>query len=123
MPNPDAIHIVELELRASIGVSDAERAAAQRLTASLTLWPKIGFHDLCDDLANTIDYAAVCETAKAVVAARPRRLLETVAEAIATEILRAYPACRAVDVELRKYVLPDTAHVAVRIHRERPAAP
>ncbi len=115
----DTIHIADLGLRACLGVTEAERATPQRLTASLILWPAAGFRDLRDDLSNTIDYAAVCETVKAAVAAPPRRLLETVAEDIAAEVLRAYPACRAVDVELRKYVLPDTAHVAVRVHRQR----
>jgi dihydroneopterin aldolase len=118
----DSIRIAELELRAQIGVPAAERATSQRLTASLVLWPVSGFAKLHDELAHTIDYSAVCKTVKAVVAARPRRLLETLAADIADDILRAYPACRAVDVELRKYVLPDTAHVAVCLRRQRPAA-
>ena len=119
---PDTIRIAELELRAQIGVPEAERERPQRLTASFVLWPVSGFAELQDELANTIDYSAVCQTVKAVVAARPRRLLETLAADIADDILRVYPACRAVDVELRKYVLPDTAHVAVCLRRERPAA-
>jgi hypothetical protein len=31
-------------------------------------------------------------------------------------VLREF-AVRSVEVELRKYILPDTAHVAVRLHR------
>ena len=116
----DTIRIAGLELLAHLGVSDAEQARPQRLTAFLTLWPEHGLVDLRDDLARTIDYAAVCATVKTSAAAPPpRRLLETLAAEIAVAVLREYPACRAVEVELRKYVLPDTDHVAVRLRRAR----
>jgi dihydroneopterin aldolase len=50
--------------------------------------------------------------------ARPRLLLETLAEEIAAELLARFPL-RAIDVDLRKYILPDTAYVAVQIRREQ----
>jgi dihydroneopterin aldolase len=113
---PDCIHISQLELTARIGVPDTERAAPQWLTVNLTMEPVRGFEALGDDLAKTVDYYAVCEAVKALAAARPRKLIETLAEEIAAEVLERF-AVRAVEVELRKYVLPDTAHVAVRIWR------
>ena len=58
-PN-DEIRIEELELIARVGVPDEERAQPQRLTVSVTLQPRNRFGDLADDLARTIDYAAVC---------------------------------------------------------------
>jgi 7,8-dihydroneopterin aldolase/epimerase/oxygenase len=112
----DHIHIERLELTAQIGVPDAERAAPQRLTVSLTLEPARGFAALGDDLAKTVDYFAVCEAVKALAAARPRKLIETLAEEIAALVLARF-AVRAVEVELRKFILPDTAHVAVRVQR------
>jgi 7,8-dihydroneopterin aldolase/epimerase/oxygenase len=117
-PMPDTIHIEQLELTASIGVPEAERAAPQRLAVSLTLEPIRGLRDLADSLENTVDYFAVCEAVKALAAARPRQLIETLAGEIAAEILRDF-AVRAVEVELRKFILPDTAHVAIRLRRER----
>jgi dihydroneopterin aldolase len=47
-------------------------------------------------------------------------LIETLAEEIAGELLTRF-ALRAVEVELRKFILPDTAHVAIRLRRERVA--
>lgn len=115
---PDAIHIAQLELSAHIGVPDEERAAPQRLTANLTIEPARDFSALGDDLANTVDYFAVCRAVQELAVERPRRLIETLAEEIA-EVVLAHFAVTAVEVELRKYILPDTAFVAVRLRREK----
>lgn len=117
---PDRILIEALELSSCIGVPDDERSAVQRLTASLVLEPIRGFAALGDSIENTVDYFAVCEAIKVLSLARPRRLIETLAEEIATALLARF-ALQAVEVELRKYILPDTAFVAVKIRRERPA--
>ncbi len=112
----DHIHIENLELSAHIGVPDAERAAAQRLTVSLTFEPHRDFRGLGDELAKTVDYFAVCEEVKGLSAARPRKLIETLAEEIADLVLERF-AVAAIEVELRKFILPDTAYVAVVIRR------
>jgi dihydroneopterin aldolase len=113
----DSIHIEQLELQAHIGVPEAERAARQRLTANLTLEPMCGFDTLGDDLANAVDYFAVCRVVKEKAAERPRRLIETLAEEIARLLLARFRVS-AVEVEIRKYILPDTRYVAVRVRRE-----
>jgi FolB domain-containing protein len=112
----DRIHLEQLELTACIGVPEEERAAPQRLTVSLTLEPRRDFRALGDDLAKTVDYFAVGERVKALASARPRKLIETLAEEIAALVLERF-AVRAVEVELRKYILPDAAYVAVRVRR------
>lgn len=118
---PDAIRIEQLELSCFIGVPDAERAAPQRLTVSLVLEPLRGFQGLGDDIAQTVDYFTVCEVVKTLSLDHPRRLIETLAEEIATTLLSRFPLA-AVEVELRKFILPDTAFVAVRLRRERQAS-
>ncbi|MEO7168229.1 MAG: dihydroneopterin aldolase [Spartobacteria bacterium] len=112
----DEIQIEELELMGRIGVPDEERAQPQRLTASITLQPRFGFADLEDDLARTIDYAAVCAELRRFVSERRDRLLETMAHEMARHLLRSFPLAR-VELELRKFVLPETRHVAVRVVR------
>ena len=113
---PDQIHIEALEVQSRIGVPEEERAAPQRLTVTLTLEPKTDFRALKDRIEETIDYAAVCEAVKALAAARPRKLVETLAEEIAAELLGKFPL-RRLTVEVRKFILPDTRHVAIRIER------
>ena len=119
MPNRDEIHVANLALNVRVGVTDEEQARAQRLTVSLTLRPARGFADLGDRIENTVNYAAVC-TAVRALATPPRRLIETLALDIAAEILARF-AVASVEVELRKYILPDTDYVAVRLSRQQPA--
>lgn len=115
---PDLIHIEQLELLARLGVPDDERATPQRLALNLTLEPANDFRALGDRIENTVDYFVVAQTVQQLAAARPRHLLETLADEIAQEVLTHF-AVRTVELELRKFILPDTAFVAVRLKRER----
>ena len=114
----DRIEICELEVAARIGVPDEERAEPQRLTISITLWPRKTFHELHDQLANTIDYAAVCGDVKEFVSRTEHKLVETLAEALAAHLLATYPVAR-VRLEVRKFILPDVKHVSAIIERVR----
>jgi len=117
----DSIRIEELELSVRIGVPDEERAKPQRLTISISMWPEGGIHDLDDELDRTINYAAVCQEVKACAFGRADRLIETMAEAIASHLLATFPLVR-VHVEVRKFILSEVKHVAVLITRERQAS-
>ena len=117
MLSNDEIRIEELELMARVGVPDEERAQAQRLTVSLTLRPRLHFSDLGDDLKRTIDYAAVCAEVRSFVSGRRDKLIETLAHEMAGHLLRSFALVR-VELELRKFILPETRYVAVRITRE-----
>ena len=114
---PDLILIDTLELSSQIGITPEERARAQRLTVTLQLQPSRNFTGLDDRIENTVDYFVVCAVVKKIAACRSRQLLETLAEEIAGELLEKFPL-QAIEVELRKYILPDTRYVAVKIHRE-----
>jgi 7,8-dihydroneopterin aldolase/epimerase/oxygenase len=113
----DQIVISQLEISTFIGATDEEQKRPQRLRVSLVLEPKRGLAGLGDDLSQTIDYAEVSQTVKSLAVLEKRRLIETLAEDIACLLLKTYPIA-AVEVELRKYILPDTKFVAVRIRRE-----
>jgi len=115
-PN-DEIRIEELELMARVGVPEEERAQPQRLTVSITLQALHPFRDLGDDLARTIDYAAVCEEVRRFVAGRQDKLIETLAHEMAEHLLRHF-GLAGIELELRKFILPETRYVAVRVTRE-----
>lgn len=114
----DEIQIAGLELTARIGACPGEKDRPQRLTATLTLVPAAGFGQLGDRLANAVDYAVAAEIVRGIAAGAAPDLLETMAEQIAAALLDRL-AVAAVTVELRKYVLSDAAHVAVRLTRHR----
>jgi dihydroneopterin aldolase len=117
MQSNDEIRIEELELMARVGVPDEERAEPQRLTVSLTLQSRHRFGDLGDDLGRTIDYAAVCVELRRFVSDRGDKLIETLAHEMAEHLLRTFALAR-VELELRKFILPETRFVAARVTRE-----
>ena len=114
----DRIIVSQLEVFAHLGVPAAERGLAQRLSVSMWLAPESGFAGLADDIGNTVDYAVVCNAVRHEAENRPRHLIETLAEDVARMLLARFPV-RAVEVEVRKYILPETAYVGVCIRRER----
>ena len=115
---PDQILISHLELSTRIGATETERSQPQRLLVSLVIEPSVGFSELRDRLARTVDYDAVAQAVKALAKSGERTLIETLAEEIAALVLRRF-AVNAVEIELRKFFLPDTEFTGVRIRRER----
>ncbi len=112
----DVILIQGLELMVRVGVPDAERAVPQRLEADLTLHPRLWFSAMEDRIERTVNYHAVVCRVRDFVSASECRLLETLACDIATMLLTEF-AVERVGIELRKFILPETRHVAVRIER------
>ncbi len=112
------ILIAGLRVKTHIGVPDEERAAEQEVEIDIRIQPARDFLEMGDDLSKTIDYAQVCERVSSLAAARPRQLIETLADEIAGLILAEFEA-RFVEVELRKIILPQTRHVAVRCSRSK----
>ncbi len=118
MSTPDTIEIHRLRVHTHIGVPDEERADAQTLLVTVRMVPSQGFTGLADDLARTIDYHAVALAIQELAAAKPRRLIETLALETADMLLAKHPLQR-VAITLEKHILPDAACVAVHLVRER----
>ncbi len=116
----DRIHIHQLELAARVGVPEKERAAPQRLTASITLWPQQQPEELDDDVAKTVNYSKVCEETKKFVLGGSDKLIETLADRLAAHLLELF-SIQKIEIELRKFILPDVDYVSVTVTRTRPA--
>lgn len=114
----DTIHVEQLEMFAHVGVPDNERNAPQRITVTVTAWPNESLHGLGDDISRAVNYSAVARAVRDTVHERRDKLIETLAEAVAAQLLKVFPI-RRVRIELRKFVLPDAAHVSVTLTRER----
>ena len=114
---PDLIRVVDLEVFAYIGVTDAERHAPQRLLISLEMSTDSLSHAAgTDNLAWTINYADVVQHVKNLTARRQRKLLETLAEEMAFDLLKMFPI-KKITLEIKKFVLPDAQYVSVKIER------
>jgi dihydroneopterin aldolase len=86
----DKVVIEKLVVRANVGVTEAERAAAQRLRVDLELVADLKSAGEADDLARTIDYGSVVEVVREVAAVTSPKLLETLAEKIAAAIFERF---------------------------------
>jgi dihydroneopterin aldolase len=114
----DLIRIVDLEIHARIGVSEAERRKPQRLVVTLDLHvASLAEAAATDDLACTVDYSRVAAHVAALAEARPRRLVEALASDIAFETLTHFRMIERITVSIRKFVLPHAQGVEVRIER------
>jgi dihydroneopterin aldolase len=113
----DLIRIVDLEVHAHIGVTEEERRAPQRLLISLEMSVATFAHAAkTDELSRTVNYYDVAQRIRLVATKRPRKLLETLAEEIALEVLKNY-SMQKLTLEIKKFILPDTQYVSVRIER------
>jgi dihydroneopterin aldolase len=113
---PDEIHIEQLDVFTHIGVPEEERAKPQRLTASISLWPYQQTSDLADHIERTVNYSAVAEETKNFVRDQSVSLIETLAERLASHLLKSFPIQK-VTIELRKFVLQDAKYVSVTVTR------
>ncbi|MEX1118212.1 MAG: dihydroneopterin aldolase [Terrimicrobiaceae bacterium] len=117
----DEILIQGLEMWCQVGVPDEELAVAQKLLVDVTMVASKPFQMLGDEIAATIDYAAVCLRLAEIAKAKPRRLIETLASDMVEVLLDEFRA-QAATVQIRKFILEQTEYVGVRCHRKRETA-
>jgi FolB domain-containing protein len=108
------IHIEQLKVSARVGVPRAERARPQRLVLNITLWPARDLRDIRDAVARTVDYSALCQEAKHFLSRQSPKLVETLANDLASHLLRKF-RIRKIIVEIQKFVLRNAAYVSVTV--------
>ncbi len=101
-----------------IGVTEAERAAPQRIGIDLELAIDAARAAAHDDVREAIDYAAVVGVVSRHVQGQAHRLLETVAEEIAAVVLQEFPTPR-VTVRVTKRAVPTIDSASVEVTRTR----
>jgi dihydroneopterin aldolase len=115
------IVIERLEFLGCCGVSLEERARPQPLAVDLDLACQLETAGLSDNLAQTIDYAAIAQRIVEVGTSQDSSLLETVAERILAAIFSEFPIDRAT-LWIRKLQPPIphiTGSVGVTLERTR----
>jgi FolB domain-containing protein len=115
-PFPDEIHIEQLDIFTRIGVPEKERANPQKLTVSISLWPYQQTSDLADQIERAVNYSTVAEETKNFVRDQSLSLIETLADRLASHLLKSFPI-RRVTIELRKFALQDAKYVSVTVTR------
>lgn len=111
------IGLRDLRIEAVVGVLPEERNALQPIAVDITAHLMPG--TARDDLADTVDYGAFADIARAAAAKAPQ-LLETLAADIAETVLSSDARILSVEVEIRKErAVPGAAHAFVRIFNVR----
>jgi 7,8-dihydroneopterin aldolase/epimerase/oxygenase len=115
----DIIFVRDIRLETLIGAFEHERRQPRTLQVNID----IGRHGIrackTDQLADTIDYAAVVGTVREVFASHRFHLLEPLADTLADLMLSRFEA-QWVQVEISKIdVVPNARDVGVRIERTR----
>jgi 7,8-dihydroneopterin aldolase/epimerase/oxygenase len=120
--NIDKIILRELHFVARHGVLPIETENSQRFSATVELELPLAEAGKTDRLDKTVDYCAVQAVVRQIIEGSHKRLIETLAERVAAELLTAFPSLSAVSVEIIKPSPPvdfQFAGVSVRIRRER----
>ncbi|MET1232927.1 MAG: dihydroneopterin aldolase [Candidatus Limnocylindrales bacterium] len=120
----DRIVLSRMRFDGRHGVSDEERATLQPFEVDVELYLDLQPAGTDDDLARTVDYGQVFDLCRDLVEATNFRLLETIAEGIAHEILAAHRVTEVV-VRVRKLRVPVSGtldHAEVEIRRTRSTA-
>ena len=113
-----SIRIVDLEVFYHVGVSDEERAQPQRLLLTVDMEFDFSSAALNDRISKTIDYGAVAQHLLGFGEGRNWKLIEKLSNDVADEILAEFQP-QVVSVEVKKFPIPQAAHVAVRLTKQR----
>lgn len=120
----DQIELAGMRFDGHHGVTEEERSLAQPFEVDVRLSVDLAAAGETDDLARTVDYAAVYRRVREIVEATSFNLLEALAEAIAAELLSAHPSVDDIDVRIHKPKVDlggPVSRAGVAIHRRRPA--
>jgi dihydroneopterin aldolase len=118
----DRISLIGLRVFGRHGVLSRERRDGQEFVVDAVLWLDTRPAAATDDLALTVDYAAVAGRLAAVVAGEPVALIETLADRLAAACLSAHEAVRDVEITVHKPHAPlvqSFGDVTVTIRRSR----
>ncbi len=118
----DRIRIKGLEVFANHGVFEEENVLGQKFIVNLDMYMSTRKAGINDDIRESVDYGEVCILVKDAMTSKNYKLIESVAEAIAAEILLKYPEISEVDVEVEKPwapVMMPLQTVSVKINRKR----
>ncbi|MBL8780663.1 MAG: dihydroneopterin aldolase [Alphaproteobacteria bacterium] len=112
------VFVRDLELNANIGVYRREKGTLQPVRINIDLTVEETEGEVDDKLENVVDYGAVVEGIKAILAGGHLNLVETLAEKIAAHCLED-ARVKVARVRIEKLeVVPEAQSVGVEIERE-----
>ena len=118
----DCINLRGLKFYGYHGCLPEERSLGQFFSVDLTLNLDLRRAGQSDNLCDTVNYAEAVTVVQQIVAGEPHKLLESVAEQIAAELLQKFPPLESLTVTVHKPTAPlqvEFADASVSVTRER----
>ncbi len=112
------VNIVDLEVFYQVGVTDEERAKPQRLLITVEMDFDFTAAALSDRIEKTINYFDVAQELLKYGERRSWKLLEKLAANIADHIMARFRP-ETVQVEVKKFPIPEARYVSVIVARTR----
>jgi dihydroneopterin aldolase len=106
------LSLVDLEITCHLGVPPEERAQPQKILCTAVFpVPNLKKAAETDNLEHTVNYYDLCLLLKKTAKQKERKLIETLAADLSQAALAAFPLPW-IDLELKKFILPDTRHIS-----------
>ncbi|MFD3448333.1 dihydroneopterin aldolase [Microbacteriaceae bacterium 4G12] len=118
----DKIFVEQMEFYGYHGVFPEENVLGQRFKVELTVELDLKKAGETDELEHSVNYGDLYQLCKGIVEGKPYKLIESVAEKIANDILNQYVLIQRCTVKLIKPDPPIPGHyrtVGVEITRDR----
>lgn len=98
----DQIKIKDLEVYSNHGVFKEENVLGQKFLVSATLYTDMRKAGMNDEITDSIHYGEICHTITDFMKKHTYKLIETVAEQLAMELLRTTKYLRKITLEIKK---------------------
>lgn len=111
----DTLNIKALKVNTKIGVYAWEQRINQQLLIDISIGAD--FSSCLEDLANTIDYAHLCERVSLYVSSKSFQLIETVANEVAELIQTEYKVTNVTVGISKPHAIKNADNIQVIVHR------
>ena len=114
------LSLVDLEITCHLGVPPEERAQPQKILCTAVFpVPNLKKAAETDNREHTVNYYDLSQLLKKTARQKERKLIETLAADLSQAALAAFPLPW-IDLELKKFILPDTRYISFQARFLRP---
>lgn len=118
--NMDAIIIEGLKVETIIGCFDWERQIIQPLMLDLVIQTDLEQASNSDALADTLNYAEICEISTQVIQQAQPELIEHAAKLVLNALFTTFTAIESIKITIRKpAIIAQANSVGIRLERHR----
>ncbi|OTG86391.1 dihydroneopterin aldolase [Acinetobacter sp. ANC 4558] len=116
----DSIIIEGLKVETVVGCFNWERQIIQPLMLDLILSTHLEQAANSDELADTMNYAEICDISAQIIQNAQPKLIEHAAKLVINALFSTFPAIESIIITIRKpAIIPQANSVGIRLERHR----